>query len=142
LLYYTGTSRLSFKIIEAQAKNVKEKKEKPIEAMHRLKEQAIMMKEAILKVRLDEVGEILDFGWKYKKQMAEGITNPVIDEIYETAKKAGATGGKISGAGGGGFMMFYCPNNSRYKVIEALKRFGGEFRRYQFSKYGLETWKV
>jgi len=133
---------LSFKIIEAQAKNVKEKKEKPIEAMHRLKEQAIMMKEAILKVRLDEVGEILDFGWKYKKQMAEGITNPVIDEIYETAKKAGATGGKISGAGGGGFMMFYCPNNSRYKVIEALKRFGGEFRRYQFSKYGLETWKV
>ena len=133
---------MSFKIIEAQAKNVKEKKEKPIEAMHRLKEQAIMMKEAILKVRLDEVGEILDFGWKYKKQMAEGITNPVIDEIYETAKKAGATGGKISGAGGGGFMMFYCPNNSRYKVIEALKRFGGEFRRYQFSKYGLETWKV
>ncbi len=133
---------MSSKIIEAQAKNVKEKKEKPIEAMHRLKEQAIMMKEAILKVRLDEVGEILDFGWKYKKQMAEGITNPVIDEIYETAKKAGATGGKISGAGGGGFMMFYCPNNSRYKVIEALKRFGGEFRRYQFSKYGLETWKV
>jgi len=74
--------------------------------------------------------------------MAEGITNPIIDEIYETAKKAGATGGKISGAGGGGFMMFYCPKNTRYKVIEALKRFEGEFRRFQFSKYGLETWRV
>ena len=142
LLYYTGTSRLSSKIIEAQVKNVSSKIEKSIEAMHKLKEQAIMMKEAILKGKLDEIGEILDFGWQYKKQMAEGITNPVIDEIYETAKKAGATGGKISGAGGGGFMMFYCPGNTRYKVIEALQKFGGEFRRFQFTKYGLVTWSV
>jgi len=142
LLYYTGTSRLSSKIIEAQVKNVSGKKEKPIEAMHKLKEQAIMMKEAILKGKLNEIGEILDFGWQYKKQMAEGITNPVIDEIYETAKKAGAIGGKISGAGGGGFMMFYCPGNTRYKVIEALRKFGGEFRRFQFTKYGLETWRM
>ena len=142
LLYYTGTSRLSSKIIEAQIEGVKAKKEKPIEAMHKLKEQAIMMKEAILKGKLDEIGEILDYGWQYKKQMAEGITNPVIDEIYETAKKAGATGGKISGAGGGGFMMLYCPKNTRYKVIEALQKFGGEFRRFQFTKYGLESWRV
>ena len=142
LLYYTGTSRLSAKIIEAQIKNVKEKKEESISAMHKLKEQAILMKEAILKGKLDEVGEILDFGWQYKKQMAEGITNPVIEEIYEEAKKSGATGGKISGAGGGGFMMFYCPKNTRYKVIEALQKFGGEFRRFQFTKHGLETWGV
>ncbi|MDI3501210.1 MAG: D-glycero-alpha-D-manno-heptose-7-phosphate kinase [Thermosipho sp. (in: thermotogales)] len=142
LLYYTGTSRLSSKIIEAQMKNVIEKKEKSVEAMHKLKEQAILMKEAILKGELDKVGEILDYGWQYKKQMAEGITNPVIEEIYETAKKAGAIGGKISGAGGGGFMMLYCPENTRYKVIEALQKFGGEFRRYQFTKYGLETWKA
>ncbi len=142
LLYYTGTSRLSSKIIEAQAKNVIEKKEKPVEAMHKLKEQAVLMKEALLKGEIDKIGEILDFGWQYKKQMAEGITNPVIDEIYETAKKAGATGGKISGAGGGGFMMFYCPGNTRYNVIEALKKFGGEFKTYQFTKYGLTTWRV
>jgi len=142
LLYYTGTSRLSSKIIEAQIEGVKTKKEKPIEAMHKLKEQAIMMKEAILKGKLDEIGKILDYGWQYKKQMAEGITNPVIDEIYEIAKKVGATGGKISGAGGGGFMMFYCPKNTRYKVIEALQKFGGEFRRFQFTKHGLETWRV
>jgi len=142
LLYYTGTSRLSSKIIEAQAQNVVQKKEKSIEAMHKLKEQAVLMKEVILKGELDKIGKILDFGWQYKKQMAEGITNPVIDEIYETAKEAGATGGKISGAGGGGFMMFYCPGNSRYKVIDALKKFGGEFRRYQFTKYGLMTWRA
>ena len=142
LLYYTGTSRLSSKIIEVQVKNVASKRKKSLEAMHKLKEQAIMMKEAILRGKLDEIGEILDFGWQYKKQMADGITNPIIDEIYETAKKAGAIGGKISGAGGGGFMMFYCPRNSRYKVIEALQKFGGEFRRFQFTKYGLETWKV
>ena len=142
VLYYTETSRLSSEIIEAQVKNIKKKKERSIEAMHKLKEQALMMKEAILKGKLDEIGEILDYGWQYKKQMAEKISNPLIDEIYETAKKAGATGGKISGAGGGGFMMFYCPGNTRYKVIESLQKFGGEFRRFQFTKYGLETWKV
>ncbi len=142
LLYYTGTSRLSSRIIETQIKNVNKKKEKSIEAMHKLKEQAILMKEAILRGELYRIGEILDYGWKYKKQMAEGISNPIIDEIYEEAVKAGATGGKISGAGGGGFMLFYCPKNTRYNVIKALQKFGGEFRRFQFTKYGLETWRV
>ena len=142
LLYYTGTSRLSSRIIETQIKNVNKKKERSIEAMHKLKEQAILMKEAILRGELYRIGEILDYGWKYKKQMAEGISNPIIDEIYEEAVKAGATGGKISGAGGGGFMLFYCPKNTRYNVIKALQKFGGEFRRFQFTKYGLETWRV
>jgi len=95
LLYYTGSSRLSSKIIEAQIRNVTTKKQKSIEAMHKLKEQSLMMKEAILKSRLDDIGEIFDFGWQYKKKMADEITNPLIDEIYEAAKKAGATGGKI-----------------------------------------------
>jgi len=142
LLYYTGTSRLSSKIIEHQIKNVKGGKEKSIEAMHKLKEQAILMKEAILKGKLNEIGEILDFGWHYKKQLAEEITNPIINEIYETAKKAGAIGGKISGAGGGGFMIFYCPGNTKYKVMEALEKFGGRFEKFQFTKRGLETWSI
>ena len=142
LLYYIGTSRLSSEIIEAQVKNVVNKDEKSIEAMHRLKEQSVMMKEALLKGRLDDIGEILNFGWKYKKLMAGCISNPVIDEIYETALKNGATGGKITGAGGGGFMMFYCPNSTRYSVIKALQKFGGEFRRYQFTDLGLETWNI
>lgn len=142
LLYYTGISRLSSQIIEIQSQNVLKNKIKSIEAMHKLKEQAIAMKEALLKGKLDEIGEILDFGWKYKKTMVESITNPKIDEIYEIALKAGATGGKLSGAGGGGFMMIYCPKNTRYRVIEALKKFGGEFRRFQFSKNGLTSWKL
>ncbi len=142
LLYYTGTSRLSSKIIEAQINNVKTKNQNSIEAMHKLKEQAILMKQALLKGRLSEIGEILNYSWFYKKQMTGEISNPLIDEIYEEALKAGSNGGKISGAGGGGFMMLYCPNNTRYKVIEALQKFGGEFRRYQFTKYGLETWKI
>jgi D-glycero-alpha-D-manno-heptose-7-phosphate kinase len=141
LLYYTGTSRLSSKIIDAQIKNVNNNSKKSVEAMHQLKNQSVLMKEAILKGKLDDIGEILDFGWQYKKKMADGITNPIIDEIYSVAKKAGASGGKVSGAGGGGFIMLYCPKNSRYRVIEALKKFGGEFRRYQFTKYGVETWK-
>jgi D-glycero-alpha-D-manno-heptose-7-phosphate kinase len=140
LLYYTGTSRLSSLIIENQARNVAQRDVKGLAATHKLKEQATMMKEAILKGRFDEIGEILSYGWKYKKEMADGITNPLIDEIYETAIRAGATGGKISGAGGGGFMMFYCPGNSRYNVIKALTGFGGEFRRFRFEPNGNQSW--
>lgn len=142
LLYYTGTSRLSSKIIEAQSNNVTQKNESSLEAMHKLKEQSVMMKEAVLKGEFDRIGNILNFGWKFKKQTAPEVTNPIIDEIYETALKAGATGGKISGAGGGGFMFFYCPKNSRYNVIESLKIFGGEFRRYHFTTKGMVTWRV
>jgi len=142
LLYYTGTSRLSSKIIESQIENVNQEKLDSIEAMHKLKEQTFLMKEALLKGKLSEIGEILNYSWQYKKQMANQITNPTIDEIYEAALKSGATGGKITGAGGGGFLMMYCPNNSRFKVIDTMKKFGGEFRRYQFTKYGLETWKI
>ena len=142
LLYYTGTSRLSSKIIEMQSGNVSQKKEKSIEAMHNLKEQATLMKEAILKGNLNQIGEILNFGWQSKKQTAEGISNPMIDEIYDAALKAGALGGKISGAGGGGFMFFWCPKFTRYQVIERLHQFGGEFRRFQFTQQGAMTWLV
>ena len=142
ILYNTETSRLSSKIIEAQSKNVINKNPESIEAMHKLKEQAVMMKEAVLKGELDKIGDILNFGWQNKKKMASGISNEFIDEIYETAIKNGSTGGKISGAGGGGFMIFYCPNNTRFKVIEALKNFGGKSQRYEFSNKGLTTWRI
>ncbi|HET8962931.1 MAG TPA: dehydrogenase, partial [Chitinophagales bacterium] len=142
LMYYTGTSRLSSDIIEAQSTNVQKKSEKSIEAMHNLKEQAYMMKEAILKGDLNRIGDILDYGWKNKKATALGVSSDNIDEIYEAAMKSGATGGKISGAGGGGFMTFYCPGNTRYKVINTLKKFGGEIHNLTFSKYGLTTWEA
>ncbi|MDD4604264.1 MAG: dehydrogenase [Bacteroidales bacterium] len=142
VLYHTETSRLSSKIIEQQTKNIIAKNEKSLEAMQKLREQAIMMKEALLKGELDKIGEILDFGWKFKKNLAEGVTNPFIDGIYDAAMKAGATGGKISGAGGGGFIFFYCPGTTRSKVVETLKSFGGQSKRYEFTSKGLSSWTI
>jgi len=142
ILYNTKTSRLSSAIIERQARNIQEHKEKFIEATHKLKEQAVMMKEVLLRGDIDAIGPVLDFGWKYKKQIASGISNHLIDNIYETALQNGATGGKISGAGGGGFMFFYCPNNRRYKVVEALRKFGGTSHRYEFTTSGMTAWTI
>ncbi|MFT3750600.1 MAG: dehydrogenase [Agriterribacter sp.] len=142
LLFYTSTSRESATIIKEQQKNVQQKNDSSIEAMHQLKEQSRMMKEALLKGRLSEVGEILDYGFQQKRKMAANISNSKIEDIYDAAKKAGASGGKISGAGGGGFMSFYCPGNARYSVIDALHPFGGEVKQYNFTKYGLTTWSV
>lgn len=142
LLYYTSTSRESAKIIEEQSKNVTNKKQTSIDAMHELKQQAQMMKEALLKGQLEQIGHILDIGFEQKGKMAAGINNQLIDDIYYAAKAAGATGGKISGAGGGGFMIFYCPSNTKYLVQEALSKFGGQLRNYQLTKHGLKTWTV
>lgn len=142
VLYFTASSRESAAIIKEQVKNVNEKNEKSIDAMHHLKEQSKMMKEALLKGKLNDFGEILDFGFQQKRRMAHNISNSMIEDIYDAAKKAGATGGKISGAGGGGFMIFYCPGNTRYAVVETLNSFGGEVKNYSFTKYGLTTWTV
>jgi D-glycero-alpha-D-manno-heptose-7-phosphate kinase len=142
VLYFTATSRESATIIKEQVKNVNNNKTDSIAAMHQLKEQSKMMKEALLKGQLDEIGEILDFGFQQKRKMAANISNNNIEAIYDAAKKAGATGGKISGAGGGGFMIFYCPGNSRYAVIAALNQFGGVVKNYSFTKYGLTTWTM
>ena len=110
--------------------------------MLKLKEQSVMMKEALLTGRLDTIGETLAFGWEHKKKMASGITNPLIDQIYEAAVQSGATGGKVSGAGGGGFMFFYCPGNTRIPVIRALQAFGGQAKRYEFTAKGLTAWSI
>ncbi|MGV3528898.1 MAG: dehydrogenase [Flavisolibacter sp.] len=140
VLYYTDSSRESAKIIEQQSKNVVAKQQSSIEAMHQLKQQAQMMKEALLTGKINEFGEILDFGYQQKIKMAEGISNPRMQSIYDAAKKAGASGGKISGAGGGGFMIFYCPGNTKHAVIKALQSFGGATKNYQFVEHGLKTW--
>src|SRR6266487_4849000 len=142
LLYYTSMSRESARIIERQASKVLNQEEASIEAMHQLKQQAQMMKEALLKGHLNEIGEILDFGFRQKRRMATGISNDLMEEIYEAAKTGGATGGKISGAGGGGFMIFYCPGNTKYNVVKCLEKFGGVHRSYQFVEHGLTTWTI
>jgi D-glycero-alpha-D-manno-heptose-7-phosphate kinase len=142
VLYFTATSRESATIIKEQQKNVLQKNEKSIEAMHQLKEQAKQMKEALLTGNLNQIGEILNFGFEQKRLMAANISNNAIEKIYAAAIAAGAMGGKISGAGGGGFMIFYCPNNTKYAVIKTLNLFGGNVMNYTFTKYGLTTWTV
>ena len=142
VLYYTETARESAKIIEAQIENVKKSDVKPIEAMHRLKAQAFAMKEAFLKNELSNIGETLHESWLNKKQMAVGISNRTIDSIYDTALKAGAIGGKISGAGGGGFMFFYTNKTNRYPVVKALEAFGGRVVPFEFTQKGLYAWTI
>jgi D-glycero-alpha-D-manno-heptose-7-phosphate kinase len=142
LLYFSSVSRSSADIIEEQQKNVKIKNEASIEAMHHLKEQALQMKEALLLGQLSEIGHILDFGFEQKIKMAKNITNEYLNEIYSSAKAAGASGGKISGAGGGGFLFFYCPGVSKHNVVNALSKFSGTFASFQFEERGLITWSI
>lgn len=143
LLYYTETSHVSAEIIQGQIDNVKANNTASIEAMHRLKEQAAKMKEHLLRGDIDAIGEILNMGWEEKKKTAKRISNPLLEDIYTTAISAGATGGKVSGAGGGGFMFFYCPGTSRYAVEKALcAKFAGQVKRYEFTQEGLKTWTL
>lgn len=140
LLYFTDTRRNSSEIISEQVQNVVENDQEAIEAMLALKDQAIQIKNALLTGDLDHIGEILDFGWQNKKRMANQISNENIDSIYQTAINNGATGGKISGAGGGGFMFFYCPGNTKAQVATALEKSGGKVQSFKFSSQGLTTW--
>ncbi len=140
LLYFTDTQRKSADIINEQVKNVNEKNIKSVEAMHNLKEQAHQMKESLLKKELHQIGAIMNFGWTNKKQMASSISNTLIDEVYNKALESGATGGKISGAGGGGFMFFYCPGVTKVKVARALATLGGRVQPFKFTRQGLVTW--
>ncbi|MES2679095.1 MAG: dehydrogenase [Bacteroidota bacterium] len=142
LLYFTATQRLSATIIEEQVKNVNEKNIKSVDAMHNLKEQATQMKEALLRGELTKIGEILHFGWQNKKNMALSISNSLIDSIYLKAIESGATGGKISGAGGGGFMFFYCPAVTKNKVAGAIASLGGRVQPFKFTQQGLTTWTI
>lgn len=142
LLYFTDTQRLSANIIKEQVSNVTNQNNKSVEAMHNLKQQAHQMKDALLREELNTIGEILHFGWQNKKQMASSITNGLIDTIYQTALEHGASGGKISGAGGGGFMFFYCPAVTKNKVANAISKLGGKVQPFKFTPHGLVTWTI
>lgn len=141
ILLNTNTSRLSSQIIKAQQENVKNNLKSSVEAMHHIKEQAQLMKEVLLRGELDRMGEILNLGWEYKQKMADNIVTDEIQDLYDKAMGAGASGGKISGAGGGGFMLFYCPNNSRHKVISELREKIINIHRFEFTTTGLRSWK-
>lgn len=143
ILFFTNKQRQSSNIIEEQAENVKNKKSDSLEAMHNVKKEAYRMKNCLLRDELWELGKALNTSWESKKKMARNISNEYIDHIYETAIENGALGGKISGAGGGGFMFFYCPGNSCYRVAQALTDLQiGKIQNFEFCKKGLTTWTV
>lgn len=142
VLFYTGVSRESARIIEDQSKNVKTGSDEAMEAMHGIKQEAIMMKECLLKGDFSSfVGSML-FGWANKKKSAKTVSNPLIDKIYDSALDAGALAGKVSGAGGGGFMMFYVPTEKRMDVIRTLNQFEGQVSNCHFTKQGTQAWRI
>jgi D-glycero-alpha-D-manno-heptose-7-phosphate kinase len=142
VLFYTSRSRESSRIIDEQVSNVRTGNQKSIEAMHHIREQSVMMKEALLRGELHRIGEIFEYGHLHKKNMASKISNDHLEKIATAAKAAGATGAKISGAGGGGFMIFYCPGTTRYNVIKALSAFEGKTIPFLFTENGLIQWKA
>ena len=140
LLFYTQIQRESSHIIRHQIESVQRGAQERIQAMHQLKLQAYQLKAAFETGHLNQLGELLHYGWQQKKKMADQISNPQIDLLYEAACKAGATGGKISGAGGGGFLFFYCPGTQKLNVANALNAFEGSIQHFTFSPKGLTTW--
>ena len=143
VLFFTDQQRSSSTIIKEQSENVRNKKEDSLEAMHNVKREAYRMKNCLLRDELWELGKALNTSWESKKKMAKHISNEFIDHIYDTARENGALGGKISGAGGGGFMFFYCPGNTCYRVSKALKEMNiGKVYHFEFCKKGLITWTV
>lgn len=119
MMFYTGDQRSASHILLEQSKNIQEE-----EKFRTLKKMVALVsdaKSAIVSGRLDDFGKILHENWMLKKNLASGISNSTLDSAYESAISAGAIGGKLLGAGGGGFLLFYCPVQSQPKVIEALK---------------------
>lgn len=142
VLYFTGRSRSSAAIIDEQRKNTTSGKTSSIEAMHRIKQSAVDMKLAVLKGDMKEFARILGQAWEDKKKMADAITNPVIEEAFDVAMKAGALAGKVSGAGGGGFIMFVVQPTRKTQVVEALTKLGGFTKHFNFTEGGAHGWKI
>jgi D-glycero-alpha-D-manno-heptose-7-phosphate kinase len=117
MLFYTGVTRQSETILGEQQANIQNR----LPILRELKDMTYAARDELQKGNLDAIGRLLDYSWKLKKQLASRISNSEIDELYQTARKAGAMGGKITGAGGGGFLLLYCPHDCKEAVRAALK---------------------
>ena len=142
LLFYTGVSRESAKIIADQSANVQGFDLKTLNSMHQMKNEAIQMKEYLLKGDFLGIAESMKLGWLAKKSSAKTVSNNMIDQIYDAAISSGALAGKISGAGGGGFMMFFVPPEKRKAVINTLENFNGQVGNCHFTSSGAQAWRV
>jgi D-glycero-alpha-D-manno-heptose-7-phosphate kinase len=130
LLFFTGTARNSADILSRQRESSARDEPRVIESLHAIKAMAKETLACLEQGDLTRYGRLLHESWQRKKQLAPGITNPLIDECYEAALSAGAVGGKITGAGGGGFLMVYCEPPFQEAVTQALEARG--LRRMEF----------
>ena len=142
LLYFTGQSRSSARIIDEQRKNTSTGNVQAIEAMHLIKQSAVEMKAAVLKGDMQEFASILGRSWENKKKMAQGITNENIQRAFDVAVAAGAKAGKVSGAGGGGFIIFFVDPTQKKQVEQALKALDGFIVPFLFTDGGAHGWKI
>jgi D-glycero-alpha-D-manno-heptose-7-phosphate kinase len=139
---HIGGSHNSSEILSEQISNVLTGNTSSIDAMHKIKQLALEMKNNLVMGKLRAFGRLLDVSWENKKKMAQGISNARIDTIYRSAKDAGALGGKVSGAGGGGFMFFYTDLDKKLAVVDALEAQKVEVLNYAFDQTGLRSWQV
>jgi D-glycero-alpha-D-manno-heptose-7-phosphate kinase len=142
VLFYTGVSRESAKIIADQSNNVTFGSADAINAMHGIKQEALVMKECLLRGDFSGIVDSMRAGWDSKKRSAKTVSNPLIDAIYDAAISAGALAGKVSGAGGGGFMMFFVPTERRMDVVRTLSQFDGQVSNCHFTKHGTQAWRI
>lgn len=138
LMFYTNTSRDANEILSEQSEGAKEEKKEVVESMHYIKDLGYRILEAAGRGNITDIGLMFDQHWHYKKKISTKMTNPRFDKIYEIAKENGALGGKISGAGGGGFFLFYV-EEKQGKFIEQMKRLGLREMRYRFDFEGTKV---
>lgn len=142
MLCDTGGTRLSGHIIEDQVARYERQEADSIAALRSLKALTIDMKNAILNRRLDLVGDLLDAEWHQKKRMSTRISNDHLDGLYQLAREHGALGGKVTGAGGGGYMLLYCPFERKHAIREAMQTAGCRIDEVALEADGLQTWRV
>ena len=122
LVFFTGIERESFDILSQQERDTERGDEEVIESLHEVKRLGLLIKEALEQEELDRFGELLHEHWLAKKKRSGQVSDSQIDEWYETARQAGALGGKLMGAGGGGFLLFYCSAAHRQELRQAMAR--------------------
>ena len=138
LLFYTNTSRNADKILAEQSEGARGQNEQVLNSMHYIKEIGFQVLEALETGNITNVGLLFDRHWQYKKKISTRMSNPRFDQIYQTAKENGALGGKISGAGGGGFFLFYV-ENKHAKFRDSMKELGLREMRYRFDYEGTKV---
>lgn len=142
LLCYTGKTRLSAGIIDDQVGGYIKRNENVVRALDETKALAIAMKNALLLGQIDEFGLFLHQAWQCKKNFSDKITDPDIEQLYYTARHCGALGGKLLGAGGGGYLLLLCEFDKWHIVAQKLEELGGKVIHFAFEFNGLQTWKV